>query len=55
MGWEVLEFEVDADGGEVALCEFVVGESMEQGGFAHGGVADDDDFEQVVVLSDHGL
>ena len=32
--WSILEFKIDANGGEIALLEGVVSESTEEGGFA---------------------
>ena len=48
---EGFEAEVYADCCHVVLGELVVGETEEETGFADGGVADDDVFEEVVVLT----
>ena len=45
------DLEVDADGGEEGGVEDVVGEPEEEAGLANGGVADDDDLEDEVVVS----
>ena len=50
---EGAEFEVHADGAQEEGVELVVDETREQGGFAHGGVADDDVFQGVVDARDH--
>jgi len=50
---EVLESEVDADGGKVALLELIVCESTEEGTFTDWAVTHDNYFEQVVVLPYH--
>lgn len=49
----ILEAEVHSDGGEVALLELVIREPSEERALADRAVTDDDDFEKVVVLSDH--
>lgn len=49
----ILEAEVNADGGQVALLELVISEPPEKGALADGAVADDDYLEEVVVLADH--
>jgi len=44
------DFEVDPDGGDVALRVRVVGEAQQQAGFAHAAVADEKQLEQIIVL-----
>ena len=44
------DFEVDADGGDVVPGEGVVREAHQKRAFAHTGVADDEEFEEVVVV-----
>lgn len=49
-------FKVDSDGGEESLIEDVIGEPEEERGFADGGVADEEDFEdEIVILGEHLL
>lgn len=55
MATGILKPEVDPDGGEVALLEGVICEPAEEGRLADGAVADDDNFEEVIVLSDHDI
>ena len=45
----LLEFEVDADGGEVWLLEGVVGKAAEEGGFADGAIAGEYKFINMVA------
>lgn len=49
----VLELEIDADSGEHVLFELVVSVSFEKGGFASGGWAEEDHFEDEVVIALH--
>jgi hypothetical protein len=49
----ILESEVNTNGGKVAFIEFVVSETFEEGGFADGCRSNEDDFEYVVVLALH--
>lgn len=53
MSWGVLESEVNADGGDVALLELVVSEATEDRGFADRRWTNDDKFEDVVVALLH--
>ena len=49
-------FEVNANGGKESLIEDVISEPEEERGFADGGVADEEDFEdEVVILGEHLL
>ena len=41
--------ELHSQGGRIGLLELVGGESVEEGGLAHAGGADDDQFECVLV------
>ncbi len=45
------ESEIDADGGHVVFVELVIGEPEEKTRLADRGIADNDVFEKVVVLS----
>ena len=45
--------EVDADGGEVVFGEFVVGELGEDRSFADSRAADEDEFDEVIVVLNH--
>jgi hypothetical protein len=47
--------EVYADGCEVVLCEFVLGELHQEGGFTHAGTTDQNQLHQLVVLFYHTL
>jgi hypothetical protein len=50
------DFKVDSDGGEESLIEDVIGEPEEERGFSDGGVADEEDFEdEIVILGEHLL
>jgi hypothetical protein len=54
--FECSYFEVNANGGEESLIEDVISEPEEKRGFADGGVADEEDFEdEVVILGGHLL
>lgn len=44
------DLEIHADGGDVVSGEGVVGESHQQRALAHSGIADDEQFEQMVVI-----
>ena len=44
------ESEIDANGGQEAVVEYIVGESKQQTGFTHSGVADQQDLEEKVVI-----
>ncbi len=49
-------FKVNSDGGEESLIEDVIGKPEEKRGFADGGVADEEDFEdEIVILGEHLL
>ncbi len=49
-------FEVNSDGGKEILIEYVISEPEEERGFADGGVANEKDFEdEVVILREHLL
>jgi hypothetical protein len=43
------DFKVHADGGDVTLCVGVVGESQQQTGLSHAGVADKQQLEEVIA------
>ena len=45
--------EVDADRSEVVLGELVLGELHKDGWFADPGAADEDEFDQLVILLYH--
>ena len=45
--------EVDADGGEVVFGEFIVGELGEDRSFADSRAADEDEFDEVIVVLNH--
>lgn len=47
---EGLKSEVDPDGGEEDLAEFVIGVSDDDGGLADTRIADEDYFEEIMVL-----
>ena len=48
------DFKIYSNGGEEALIEDVISESEEETGFSDGGVADEEDFEdKVVILREH--
>lgn len=49
----ILEAEVNADGGQVALLELIISEPPEEGALADWAVANDDYLEEVIVLADH--
>ena len=53
--FDVLGTELDAERGLVLGFELLFGEAEEQAGLAHVAVADDDEFEQVVVVVVHGV
>lgn len=46
---EILEFEVDADGGQVGLLKGVICEPAEEGGLADGAVTDKHDLVLIVL------
>jgi len=50
---ELLESEIDAYSGDVALIKFVIGKSSKNGRLANGGGTDNDEFEDVVVIFLH--
>ena len=45
-----LDFEVDSDGRHEVVCEGVVSETDQEGGFTHTGTADEEHFEEVVAI-----
>eukprot|EP00612_Vaucheria_litorea_P004569 CAMPEP_0171462820 /NCGR_PEP_ID=MMETSP0945-20130129/6706_1 /TAXON_ID=109269 /ORGANISM="Vaucheria litorea, Strain CCMP2940" /LENGTH=192 /DNA_ID=CAMNT_0011989425 /DNA_START=166 /DNA_END=745 /DNA_ORIENTATION=+ len=45
------EAKIDADGADVTLCEGVVGESQEEAAFPDARIADQNEFEEVVVIA----
>jgi hypothetical protein len=49
----LLEPEINTNRGEVALLERVIREATQERGLTDRAVADDNDFEEVVVLLDH--
>lgn len=49
------DLEVDSDGGEEVFVEDLVGEAEEETGLSDGGVAHQEELEQVVVLLIHGM
>jgi len=49
------DFEVNANGGDVALSVGIVGETEQEAGLANTGVADQQQLEEVIVVSAHIL
>ena len=49
----VLEPEINSYGSEVAFLKGVIGESSKKWGLAYWAVADEDNFEEKIVLTDH--
>jgi hypothetical protein len=52
---EILKPKIDADSGEIALLEGVVCEPSKERRLADRAVTNDDNFEEVIVLSDHDI
>ncbi len=51
----VLESEVHPDSSQIALLELIVSKPAKEWAFAHWAIANDDDFEEIVVLFNHCL